>query len=103
VTRHCRTTSHTAAGAARQDLLIATAKARKWIGDLERGQGFADIARREGKAERHIRHLVPLAFVSPRIISAIMDGTAPAGLTATALTRRMPYSWAEQEQQIPVP
>ncbi len=48
---------------------------------------FADIARQEGKAERHIRHLAPLAFVSPRIITAIMDSTAPAGLTATALAR----------------
>jgi hypothetical protein len=26
------------------------------------GQSFAEIARREGKAERHIRHLAPLAF-----------------------------------------
>jgi site-specific DNA recombinase len=36
------------------------------------------IARREGKVERHIRLLAPLAFVSPRIVSALLDGTAPA-------------------------
>ena len=29
---------------------------------------------REGKVERHIRLLAPLAFVSPRIITAIADG-----------------------------
>ena len=40
------------------------------------GQSFADIARREGMAERHLRHRMPLAFVSPRIVTAIMDGTA---------------------------
>ena len=39
----------------------------------------------EGKAEQHIRNLAPLAFVSPRIITAIMAGAAPAGLTVTAL------------------
>jgi site-specific DNA recombinase len=87
----------------RELLLIAIAKARKWIKDLERGQSFADIARWEGKAERHIRHLAPLAFVSPRIVTAIMDGTAPATLTVTALATSLPYSWPEQEQRITTP
>jgi len=30
-----------------------------------------------------VRHLAPLVFVSPRVITAIINGTAPAGLTAT--------------------
>jgi hypothetical protein len=38
--------------------------------------------------------------VSPRIITAIIEGTAPAGLTATALARNLLYSWAKQERQI---
>ena len=84
----------------RETLLIALAKARKWIKGIERGQTFADIADREGKAERHIRHLVRLAFVSPRIITAIIDGTAPAGITATTLLAGLSHSWAEQEQRI---
>ena len=84
----------------RETLLIAIAKARKWVKDLERGQSFADIADREGKAERHIRHLARLAFVSPRIITAMIDGTAPAGITATTLIAGLSHSWAEQERQI---
>jgi hypothetical protein len=84
----------------RETLLIAIAKARRWIKDVERGQTFADIAHREGKAERHIRHLVRLAFVSPRVIGAIIDGTAPARITATALMAGPSHSWAEQEQKI---
>jgi hypothetical protein len=52
-----------------------------------RAAGFAAIAHREGKGERHIRLLAPLAFVSPRIVAAILDGTAPAGLTITTLAR----------------
>ena len=44
--------------------------------------------------------LTPLAFVSPRIIAAIVDGTAPADLTVTGLAKVLPYSWAEQEQSI---
>jgi site-specific DNA recombinase len=50
----------------RETLLIALAKTRNWIKGIERGQTLADIADREGKAERHVRHLVRLAFVSPR-------------------------------------
>jgi hypothetical protein len=49
---------------------------------------------------RYVRRIVRLAFVSPRIITAIMDGTAPAGLTATALVGKLSYSWAEQEQSL---
>jgi hypothetical protein len=47
-----------------------------------------------------LRLLTPLAFVSPRIIAAIVDGTAPADLTVTGLAKALPYSWAEQEQSI---
>jgi site-specific DNA recombinase len=86
----------------REALLIAIAKARQWIDDLAHGRAanVAVIARREGKAERHIRLLAPLAFVSPRIVSALLDGTAPADLTLTKLARALPYCWAEQERRV---
>src|SRR5205807_2432872 len=85
----------------RETLLIAIAKSRQWMDDLTHGRAasFAVIASREGKAERHIRLLAPLAFLSPRIVSALLDGTAPADLTLTRLARALPYSWAEQEQR----
>jgi site-specific DNA recombinase len=68
--------------------------------DLAHGRAasFAAIARREGRVERHIRLLAPLAFVSPRIVSALLDGSAPADLTLTRLARALPYSWTEQER-----
>src|SRR5262249_13206019 len=86
----------------REALLIAIAKARLWIDDFAHGRAasFAVIARREGKAERHIRLLAPLAFVSPRIVSALLDGTAQADLTLTKLARALPYCWAEQERRV---
>jgi site-specific DNA recombinase len=86
----------------REALLIAIAKARTWMEDLMQGRvaSFAAIARREGKVERHIRKLAPLAFLSPRIVSAILDCTALADLTVTKLARGLPYSWAEQERRV---
>ncbi len=68
----------------RDALLAAITKARGWI---------------EAQGERHIRLLAPLAFLSPRIIAAIVDGTAPADLTVTGLAKALPYSWAEQEER----
>jgi site-specific DNA recombinase len=86
----------------RDALLTAIAKARTWVDDIRLGRiaSFAEIAKREGQGERHIRLLAPLAFVSPRIIAAIIDGSAPADLTVTGLAKALPYSWAEQERSI---
>jgi site-specific DNA recombinase len=86
----------------RDALLTAIAKARHWADELAHGHvgSYAVLARREGKVERHIRLLLPLAFLSPRIVSGLLDGTAPAGLTVTALARALPWSWAEQERRL---
>ena len=86
----------------RDILLMAIAKARSWVDELAHGRvgSLAVLARREGKVERHIRLLLPLAFLSPRIVSSLLDGTAPADLTITALARALPLSWAEQERRL---
>jgi hypothetical protein len=36
------------------------------------------------------------------VITAIMDGSAPADLTVTTLAKALPYSWAEQQQELRV-
>ena len=84
---------------------MAIAQARSWVDELANGcpRSFAVLARRQGKAERHIRLLLPLAFLSPRIVSALLDGTAPADLTISALARALPWSWAEQERRLGLP
>jgi site-specific DNA recombinase len=86
----------------RDALLLAIAKACQWMDDLVHGRAasFTMIAHREEKTERHIRLLASLAFVSPRIVSALLEGTAPADLTLTRLARALPHSWAEQERRV---
>jgi hypothetical protein len=82
----------------RDVILTAIAKARAWIADLIEGRAtsFAEISQREGKVERHIRLLAPLAFVSPRIIADIIDGILPS-IAITDLAKQLPYCWARQE------
>jgi site-specific DNA recombinase len=81
----------------RDVLLTAIAKARAWIEDLTKGRvtSFADIAKREGKVERHIRLLAPLAFVCPSIVADIVDGVVPP-LGVTKFAKRLAYAWSEQ-------
>jgi site-specific DNA recombinase len=79
----------------RDAILAAVAKARSWIEGIASGrvQSFAEIAEREGKVVRHIRLLTPLAFIPPRTLAAIIDGTVRHEATVTALARAMPYRW----------
>ncbi len=85
----------------RDVLLTAIAKARAWIADLAQGRAasFAEIAKREGKVERHIRLLAPLAFVSPQIVFGIIDGHVPSG-AVTALAKHVSWWWAQQRTDV---
>jgi site-specific DNA recombinase len=87
-----------------ETLLTAIAKARSWMDDLAEGRvgSFDDIALREDKVERHVRFLAPLAFVSPRVIDAIANGSAPTDLTVSSLARTLSHSWAAQERMLGV-
>jgi hypothetical protein len=73
-------------------LLSAIGKARHWVKDLAAGGSLPDIAKREGRGERQIRALVPLAFVSPATIKGLIDGSVPVS-TVTELSRRVPLMW----------
>ena len=86
---------------ARDALLAAIAKARGWIEELRLGRvaTLAEIAECEGLGERHVRVLAPLAFVAPRVIAAIADGSMAGYVTVTGLAQRLPDSWAEQERR----
>jgi site-specific DNA recombinase len=86
----------------RQALLTAIAKARSWIDEIQLGgvASFAEIPERESKHERRMRLLAPLAFVSPGVVTAIIDATVPADLTVTGLAKSLPYSWAKQERHV---
>ena len=86
----------------RDALLAAIAKARRWIEDLRLGRvaSFAEIAVRESPGERYVRQLASLAFVSPRVVTAIVEGRLPADLTVSGLARSLPHSWAAQEQRV---
>src|SRR5438874_4594811 len=82
-------------------LIKAIARGRAWFEDLAMGRvrSLQDMAKRDGISRRYIRRLVGLAFVSPQLVEAILQGRQPAELTATRLTELdLPLDWTEQHK-----
>jgi len=76
---------------AKEAVLVAINRARRWVDQLMAGAALAEIATKEGKSPRHIRLLTSLAFISPRLMSEIINGGKP--YTATDLAGRVPLVW----------
>ena len=86
----------------RSALLTSIARSRAWVDTIVKhpAADTGTIAKRENLAERRVRFLAPLAYLSPRIIEAIAEGRAPVDLTVTRLARNLPTVWADQEEQL---
>ncbi|HLM79742.1 MAG TPA: recombinase family protein [Terriglobales bacterium] len=85
-------------------LLKAVARARRWSQDLIAGrvQSVDELAKRDGVAARYVRELMPLGFLAPRIVQAIVEGHQPPELAVIDLTRRLdlPLLWSAQEETL---
>ncbi|MEO8895073.1 MAG: recombinase family protein, partial [Rhizomicrobium sp.] len=79
---------------ARDTLLAAIGKARAWLNELIDGGGVSEIAKSTGRSERQIRVLLNLAFLPPRQVKAIFDGTVAID-TVTNASRDVPVIWPE--------
>jgi site-specific DNA recombinase len=80
-------------------LIKAIARGRAWFEELATGRArsLQELAKRDGITRRYIRRLVGLAFLSPQLVEAILQGRQPVELTATRLTE-LPLDWTEQHQ-----
>ncbi|CUH43742.1 hypothetical protein [Ruegeria atlantica] len=75
-------------------------RAHGWARDLKAGVQLMEIARRENLPGAFIRTRAQLAFLSPKIQAAILDGTQPPELTLKRLVSvTHPLDWSEQERQ----
>ncbi len=90
-------------GTAKPDpaLIKAVVRAHEWVDALVSGRArsIREIARAAGLSDRYVGRLMPLAFLTPEIVEAILAGTQPAHLTAETLTKHtdLPLSWTEQK------
>ncbi len=58
------------------------------------------LAERNGSHESDISRILPLAFLAPDIVEAILDGRQPVELTAESLKRlpALPTDWDAQRR-----
>nr|WP_217356143.1 hypothetical protein [Ruegeria arenilitoris] len=74
-------------------------RAHGWAHDLKAGVQLMEIARRESVPDAFIRTRAQLAFLSPKIQTAILDGSQPPELTLKRLVSvTHPLEWSEQER-----
>jgi hypothetical protein len=86
---------------ARARLIAAIARARAWVAELtaDPQATTTTIAARDKLSERSLRMTLPLAFLSPDIVRAAIDGTLPFGTGVMALAE-LPMDWEQQRQAI---
>ena len=82
-------------------LIAAVAQAHRWSEELRTGvaSSVGDLVTRHGVDQGDVSRSLPLAFLAPDIVEAILQGRQPVELTAARLKRiRLPLSWAEQRR-----
>ncbi len=86
----------------RKTLLAAIATSRLWIDELVKGKVDIDaIAAREKRSVRGVQKILSLAFLSPRIVRAALDGSLPRGISMTRLFD-LPIDWRQQHETLAI-
>jgi len=79
-------------------LIRAIVTAQAWVEEIKAGRSVSDILHAQNIPEGRIWKRIRLAFLSPKILRAIVDGTTNRDLTIKMLTQHdLPLDWSEQE------
>ncbi len=74
----------------------------QWFERIAKGEitTVRDITRQEGVDEGDVSRFLPLAFLAPDIVEAILTGRQPVELTPEKLKRlrNLPKSWEDQRR-----
>jgi len=79
-------------------LIRAIVTAQAWVEEIKAGQSVSDIMQAQNIPEGMIWKRIRLAFLSPKILRAIVDGKTNRDLTIKMLTQHdLPLEWSKQE------
>ena len=97
---------HAATGPVDHKLVAAIVKGQAWWKRLQADPSMTitDLAKTEGLAPNYVDRILRLAFLSPTIMTAVLDGTAPTDLTLERLrdVKCIAPSWSEQHRLLGV-
>ena len=83
-----------------QGLISLIASAHRWLEKLGGGAAasITELTAQDNLDRKEISRFLPLAFLAPDIVEAILAGTQPVDLTIKKLRRMaaLPYAWDEQ-------
>jgi site-specific DNA recombinase len=86
-------------------LVSLLANAHRWVDDLAKGRAVSvrDLAQQNGRDPSEVSRILPLAFLAPDIVDAILDGRQPVDLTPHQLKRLvLPLRWHDQRCRLGV-
>jgi site-specific DNA recombinase len=85
----------------RATLIAAIARGRRWLDEIVKDpEATAErIAHREGCSARKVNMTISLAFLSPALVKAALEGRLPRGVGVTRLCD-MPAEWSRQHQTL---
>jgi len=89
---------------ARTRLLLGIAQGRTWLNELITGHVASTeaIAEREGLSQRSVRMTLTLAFVSPNLVKAAVEGRLSRGTGVTSFFD-LPAEWRQQRSAMTIP
>ena len=90
-----------------ETMIKSIARAHVWAEEIMSGSvaAMTDIAIREKVSDSYVKKVMPLAFLAPDIVAAILAGRQPADLTNQKLIRQVEISldWQEQRRVLGFP
>ena len=83
-------------------LVRLLARSTRWFEAIASGRvsSFKEIANEEGVSEQFVGNRIQLAFLSPRMVERICDGSQGFEITTEVLTKKMslPLLWTDQDR-----
>jgi DNA invertase Pin-like site-specific DNA recombinase len=91
-------------GAPDEKLIALVKRSCQWVDRLSTGDvgSVSEIAARDHLDAGDVSRFLPLAFLAPDIVEAIVTGRHPTEMTVEALRRAcpVPYSWEDQRRRL---
>jgi hypothetical protein len=80
-----------------ESLIQSVVRAHGWMRSLHDGAygSIEELAKANSLHPKVVRQALRLAFLSPDVTSAILEGRQPKGLSLTQIPKLLPLSWAE--------
>ena len=79
-------------------LIRAIVTAQAWLDEIKAGKTINELTKSHGISSTMIWKRISLAFLSPKLIAEIIDGTRVLELTIEMLiSKDVPLDWSEQE------